>query len=235
MLSFERVVQRFGTRVVLDGLTLSVAPGERIALVGPSGAGKTTLFRLAYGAFAPTAGHVFVDGVEPGRLRGRALRALRSKIAVIFQSHGLVEQLSAGANVIAGTFGRRSTFDAVRAIVAPRPAEVEEARAALAHVGLADRLHDRVFEFSGGQRQRVAVARAIVQQASLVLADEPAASLDPELGRDVVELLLRDARERKATLICTLHQLEFTAGFDRVISLRDGTIVDQYDRVGAYL
>lgn len=229
MLSFDGVVQRFGTRLVLDGLTLSVADGERVALVGPSGAGKTTLFRLAYGAFAPTTGRVLIGGQEPGKLSGRALRALRSKIAVVFQSHGLVEQLSAGANVIAGTFGRRSTWDAVRAVVAPHRDEMEDVRAALAHVGLADRVRDRVFELSGGQRQRVAVARAIVQRASLVLADEPAASLDPELGRDVVELLLRDARERHATLICTLHQIELTAGFDRVIVLRDGRIVEQHE------
>lgn len=233
MLSFDRVVQRFGTRDVLDGVTFSLARGERVALVGPSGAGKTTLFRLAYGAFAPTAGTVCVDGEEPGALRGARLRALRSKIAVIFQSHGLVDQLSAGANVTAGTFGRRTTWDAVRAIVAPHRDEREEARAALAHVGLADRLGDRVFELSGGQRQRVAVARAIVQRASLVLADEPAASLDPDLGREVVELLLRDARERNATLLCTLHQLELTAGFDRVIAVRDGRIVERGDLVEA--
>jgi phosphonate transport system ATP-binding protein len=117
--------------------------------------------------------------------------------------------------------------------VAPHGDEREEARAALAHVGLADRMGDRVFELSGGQRQRVAVARAIVQRASLVLADEPAASLDPDLGRDVVELLLRDARERHATLLCTLHQLELTAGFDRVIAVRDGRIVERRDLVEA--
>jgi phosphonate transport system ATP-binding protein len=233
MLSFDRVVQRFGTRDVLDGVSFSLARGERVALVGPSGAGKTTLFRLAYGAFAPTSGVVLVDGEEPGALSGKRLRALRSKIAVIFQSHGLVDQLSAGANVIAGTFGRRTTWDSVRAIVAPRLDEREEARAALAHVGLADRTRDRVFELSGGQRQRVAVARAIVQRASLVLADEPAASLDPDLGREVVELLLRDARERNATLLCTLHQIELTAGFDRVIAVRDGRIVERRDLVEA--
>jgi phosphonate transport system ATP-binding protein len=233
MLSFDRVVQRFGTRDVLDGVSFSLARGERVALVGPSGAGKTTLFRLAYGAFAPTSGVVLVDGEEPGALSGKRLRALRSKIAVIFQSHGLVDQLSAGANVIAGTFGRRTTWDSVRAIVAPHLDERDEARAALAHVGLADRTRDRVFELSGGQRQRVAVARAIVQRASLVLADEPAASLDPDLGREVVELLLRDARERNATLLCTLHQIELTAGFDRVIAVRDGRIVERRDLVEA--
>ena len=235
MLSFDRVVQRFGTRDVLDGVSFSLARGERVALVGPSGAGKTTLFRLAYGAFAPTSGVVLVDGEEPGALSGKRLRALRSKIAVIFQSHGLVDQLSAGANVIAGTFGRRTTWDSVRAIVAPHLDEREEARAALAHVGLADRTRDRVFELSGGQRQRVAVARAIVQRASLVLADEPAASLDPLLSREVVDLLLRDAETRGATLICTLHQRELTGGFDRVIELRSGHIVDHIVTDYAYL
>jgi phosphonate transport system ATP-binding protein len=235
MLVFESVVQRFGARTVLDGISFSVERGERVALVGPSGAGKTTLFRLAYGAFAPTEGRVLVDGAEPGRLSGAALRAVRSKIAVIFQSHGLVDQLSVRANVIAGTFGHRSTFGAVRAVVAPRAAEREAVRDALADVGLAERIDDRVFELSGGQRQRVAIARAIMQRASLVLADEPAASLDPLLSREVVDLLLRDAETRGATLICTLHQRELTGGFDRVIELRSGHIVDHIVTDYAYL
>jgi len=235
MLVLESVVQRFGARTVLDDVSLTVADGERVALVGPSGAGKTTLFRLAYGAFAPTAGRVTIDGIEPGRVRGRALRDLRSRIAVIFQTHGLVDQLSVRANVIAGTFGRRSTFDAVRTVLAPHADERDAVRAALEHVGLAERIDDRVFELSGGQRQRVAVARAIVQRASLVLADEPAASLDAALGRDIVELLLRDARERGATLICTLHQRELTAGFDRVVDLQHGTLIDVDVRDYAYL
>jgi phosphonate transport system ATP-binding protein len=235
MIELEGVVQRFGARTVLDGVNLRVARGERVALVGPSGAGKTTLFRLLYGAFAPTDGRAAIDGVEPGRVTGRALRDLRSRIAVIFQSHGLVDQLSVRANVIAGTFGRRSTLDAVRTVIAPRADERDAVRAALEHVGLAERIDDRVFELSGGQRQRVAVARAIVQRASLVLADEPAASLDAALGRDVVELLLRDARERNATLICTLHQRELTGGFDRVVELRAAKLVDVDVRDYAYL
>jgi phosphonate transport system ATP-binding protein len=235
MLAFEGVVQRFGERTVLDGISFNVEHGERVALVGPSGTGKTTIFRLAYGAFAPTAGRVLVDGDEPGRLGGAALRTVRSKIAVIFQSHGLVDQLSVRANVIAGTFGRRSTFGAVRTVVAPRPDERDAVREALAHVGLAERIDDRVFELSGGQRQRVAVARAIVQRAALVLADEPAASLDAHLSREIVDLLLRDANERGATLICTLHQRELTDGFDRVIELRAGQVVDHVVTDYAYL
>ena len=224
-LVFQDVVQRFGARVVLDGVNLRIEPGERVALVGPSGAGKTTLFRLAYGAFAPTSGRVLVDGEDPGRLEGSALRRLRSRIAVIFQSHGLVEQLSVYGNVIAGTFGRRSTFDSVRAVLAPNAAERTDVRAALEQVGLAERIDDRTYELSGGQRQRIAVARAIVQRASLVLADEPAASLDPELSRDIIDLLLTDAARRGTTLVCTLHQQELTRGFDRIVTLRAGSVV----------
>jgi len=233
LLAFERVVQRFGEREVLAGIDLRIEPGERVALVGPSGAGKSTLFRLAYGAFAPTSGRVLVSShtageapVDPGRCDPHTLRATRARIGVILQSHGLVERLSVRANVVAGTLGRRTTLDSVRAVFAPNASERELAHAALARVGLADRIDDRVFELSGGQRQRVAVARAIAQRADLVLADEPAASLDPELASDVVRLLLDDARERGATLLCTLHQPELTRGFDRVIELRDGRVND---------
>jgi phosphonate transport system ATP-binding protein len=233
VLVFEDVVQRFGTRGVLAGIDLRIEAGERVALVGPSGAGKSTLFRLAYGAFAPTSGRVLIAShteggapIDPGRCDPKTLRATRARIGVILQSHGLVDRLSVRANVIAGTFGRRSTFDSIRAVVAPRAPEREIARAALTRVGLAERIDDRVFELSGGQRQRVAVARAIAQRAELVLADEPAASLDPALASEIVALLLDDARERGSTLVCTLHQPELTRGFDRVVELLDGRIRD---------
>jgi phosphonate transport system ATP-binding protein len=167
---------------------------------------------------------VFVNGTDITALRGATLRAARARIAVIFQQHGLVEQLSVGANVIAGTFGRRSTFGALRAVLAPSDADRTATVAALRHVGLHDRVRDRAYELSGGQRQRVAVARAIAARAELVLADEPAASLDPQLAREIVDLLLADARERHAALVCTLHQPELTRGFDRVITLADGRL-----------
>jgi phosphonate transport system ATP-binding protein len=224
MLAYRAVAHAYGTRRVLDGVTFAVRRGERVALLGPSGAGKTTLFRLAYGAFEPSAGSVAIDGIDLAPLRGHALRTVRARIAVVFQQHNLIDQLSVGANVIAGTFGRRSTLGSLRAVIAPQAAETADVRAALVHVGLADRILDRAADLSGGQRQRVAIARAIVQRAELVLADEPAASLDPALAREVVDVLLRDASERSAALVCTLHQPELTRDFDRVIVLEHGRI-----------
>jgi phosphonate transport system ATP-binding protein len=225
MLAYRGVAHAYGARRVLEGVTLAVQRGERVALLGSSGAGKTTLFRLAYGAFAPTSGSVLVDGIDLADLSGNALRAVRARIAVVFQQHGLIDQLSVSANVIAGTFGRRTTIGALRAVLSPSADDRAAVAAALEHVGLADRARDRAFDLSGGQRQRVAIARAIVQRAELVLADEPAASLDPLLAREIVDVLLTDAQERDAALVCTLHQPELTRGFDRVITLEGGHIV----------
>ncbi|HXP93627.1 MAG TPA: ATP-binding cassette domain-containing protein [Candidatus Binatia bacterium] len=225
MLEFIDVEQRYGKHTALDGISVRVGRGERLALVGPSGAGKTTFFRLAYGAFVPTSGKVLFDGTDFATLHGHALREARSRIAVVFQTHGLVERLSVRANVLAGTFGKRSTIDALRCTFAPNGGETEAARSALESVRLAERLRDRVFALSGGQRQRVAIARAVVQQAELVLADEPAASLDPELAREIVDLMLADSRARGTTLICSLHQPQLAESFDRVIRLDHGRVV----------
>jgi phosphonate transport system ATP-binding protein len=224
VLAFENVTASYGTRVVLHGVSFAVAPGERVALVGRSGSGKTTLFRLSYGAFAPTGGRVLVGGVDLARQHGANLRRLRARIAVIFQQHGLVDELRVWQNVLAGTFGRRGTVDALRAVLRPTAAERALASDALARVGLADRAESRAFELSGGQRQRVAIARAIAQRAELVLADEPAASLDPELRSEIIDLLLADAKALGATLLCSLHQLDLAARFDRIVRVDDGRV-----------
>jgi phosphonate transport system ATP-binding protein len=226
VLAFERVSHRYGKRLALDDVNVQVARGERVAIVGPSGSGKTTLFRLAYAAFDPTSGRVLVGGDDMGALRGVALRRRRATLAMIFQAHGLIDRLRVWQNVIAGTFGARSTFDALRCVIAPTAAERDQVRAALERVGLADRYADPAHALSGGQRQRVAIARAVIQRADLVLADEPAASLDAELAHETIRMLLNDAKARGSTLVCSLHQPELAARFDRIVRLEHGRIVD---------
>ncbi len=235
MLTFDDVTGGYGARTALAGVSFDVRPGERVALVGESGAGKTTIVRMSYGAFAPRSGRVLVDGEDLARLHGTRLRAMRARIAVIFQAHGLVDQLQVWQNVLAGTFGRRSTAGAVRAMLRPRSDELESVREALARVGLADRTFSRAFELSGGQRQRVAIARAIVQRAELVLADEPAASLDPDLGVEIVEMLLADAKARGATLVCSLHQRDLARRFDRILRVKNGRLVAEEPLASAVL
>jgi phosphonate transport system ATP-binding protein len=217
VLTFERVTARYGSRTALESVSFALRPGERVALVGPSGAGKTTIFRLAYGAFAPSAGRVTIDGIDLARIHGARLRATRARIAVIFQTHGVVDRLAVWQNVLAGTFGRRGTFDSVRSMLAPTSAERALAADALGRVGLADRYASKTFELSGGQRQR----------ADLVLADEPAASLDYALASDIVSGLLADARERNATLLCSLHQPDLAERFDRVIHVAGASASDR--------
>jgi len=168
---------------------------------------------------------VRVAGEDVSRLRGRALRHLRSRVAVVSQRHDLVDELSVLQNVMAGALGRWSSWRALRFLLRPSAAEVEEARAALARVGLAHKLHARTAGLSGGEHQRVAIARALVQRPVLLLADEPVASLDPERSDQILDLLTGLARESNVTLLCSLHQTELAhRHFGRIVELREGRI-----------
>jgi len=221
-------VVRYGSHTVLNGVSCAVRRGERVAVLGASGAGKTTLFRAING-FAPAAeGCIVVDGVDVTKLRGRALRELRSRIAVISQRHDLVDNLSVHQNVMAGALGRWSSLHALRFLAWPSREELETAREALARVGLDKKLRSRTSALSGGEHQRVAIARALVQQPILMLADEPVASLDPALSQQILELLCRLAEESHVTLLCSLHQPHLAEHyFERIIELRDGEIVGE--------
>lgn len=213
---------------VLNDISLTVKRGEKVAIVGPSGSGKTTLFRTISGFLPIRSGSITVNGIEVGDLRGKGLRNLRRRVAMISQRHDLVDQLSVHQNVMAGALGRWTTARALRFLFRPRRTELDEARHALSRVALERKLRCRTSDLSGGEHQRVAIARALVQQPLLLLADEPIASLDPILSGQILSLLCSLAGEHGFTLVCSLHQPEAAYEyFDRVITIEEGRIARQ--------
>lgn len=212
-----------GGRAILDRIELGAKPGERLALIGPSGAGKTTVLRLLGASVWAHAGQTRVLGRDPRTLGGRALRHHRRRIGFLRQQDNLIEPLRVAHNVLMGRLGHWSTLRSALNLIWPR--DLERARAALRQVELEHRLWALPDELSGGERQRVAMARIVVQQPDLILADEPTSALDIRLGAQIIDRLLALARERAATLVVSLHSLDMLQrGFDRVVALRDGRV-----------
>jgi phosphonate transport system ATP-binding protein len=215
-------------RRALAGVTFSVRPGERVALLGASGSGKSTLLRCLCGLETLDAdgGEVLTFGrtLQSGGVLSPEVRALRRRIGIVFQQFNLVGRLPLLTNVLTGLVAELPLW---RALTARFTLE-ERARAldALQAVGLAPQAFQRASTLSGGQQQRAAVARALVQGAQLLLADEPVASLDPESTRRVMELLLALNREHGLTLMVSLHHVALARRYcERVIALRDGALV----------
>lgn len=218
--SVEAASVRYDSIGALDRVSIDVAAGEKVALIGASGSGKSTLLAAIAGRVALDAGSVHVFGQDIDRLDRRSGRAVRSRIGIVSQSLDMALPLRVVHNVNAGTLGRRSGLSGVWSLVRPGPAT--EARDVLAQVGLADRLFARTDELSGGEQQRVAIARVLLQQPDLVLADEPTASVDPKLADDMLALLCRGPH----SLVVSVHDpalaLRHVA---RVLGLRDGSVV----------
>ncbi len=212
-----------GTRA-LSGVDLQVTAGETVVLLGANGSGKSTLQKCLTKLVRPTSGTVEVLGTEVCTARKREISALRKDVGVVFQKINLVRELSVLTNVIHGSLGRVSSSRNWFACSA-RSEQREEAMEALERVGLAHVAGRRAEQLSGGQQQRVAIARMLMQQPRVVLADEPVAALDPRAGRAVMDLLWEVTEEQGLTLICTLHQLEIARDYgSRVVALRDGQI-----------
>lgn len=210
--------------LLLDRISFDVLRGERLAIIGPSGAGKTTLLRLIAGVLKPTHGDVRTLGCETSALHGRRLRELRRQVGFLYQSDNLVPGLRVIHNVLMGRLGRWSLAKSLLSLLWPR--ELPRARAALNEVELAHKLWALPTALSGGEQQRVALARLLLQEPQLYLADEPVNALDVRLGREVIELLVKATRARRDTLIVSLHALELLRGnFQRVIALRRGQLV----------
>jgi phosphonate transport system ATP-binding protein len=210
----------------LAGVSLRIGPGEHIAFIGPSGAGKTTLFRVLNLTIRPTSGLVRLDGIDVSTLSRWALRRARMGIGTIYQRQNLVGRLRVIHNVLAGNLGRWSVLEALASLVHPR--DVGGAERALAQVGIPEKLYSRTDELSGGQQQRVAIARVLIQDPAVILADEPVSSVDPSLAVAIVSLLRDLSHEAKKTLLMNLHSVELALRyFPRIVGLRDGRV--QFD------
>jgi len=218
------VTQRFGRLTALTEINLTLYPGERVALVGSSGAGKSTLLRLLNGTQQPTQGKIWALGYNLSQLSTRRLRQVQRQIGTIYQQFHLVDNLRVIHNVNAGHLGRWSLFKAALSLLFPL--EIETAHQALTQVGIPDKIYTRTDQLSGGQQQRVALARVLIQNPLVILADEPISSLDPELSREVIELLCQMSEQGGKTLVTSLHSVDFALRYyHRIIGLKMGKIL----------
>ncbi len=213
-----------GDHCALAGVTLAVARGERVAVIGPSGAGKTSLLRVLGTAVRPTSGGLAVAGADPWSLPRGTLRRLRSRIGTVHQAPPLPPRQRLVTAVLAGRLGEWGLWKGLGSLA--YPADIAGARGALARLDLAERLFDRCDRLSGGQLQRVGVARVLYQRPELILADEPVSALDPQLADHTVGELHREAQARGVTLVASLHAVDLALKwFPRIVGLREGAVV----------
>jgi phosphonate transport system ATP-binding protein len=210
--------------VGLDGVSFTVEDGEFVVVIGLSGSGKSTLLRCVNRLIEPTSGRVVWDGTDITAASGSELRRIRREIGMIFQQFNLVERSSVRRNVLSGRLGY---VGALRSVLNLWSADDRRAAAEnLELVGIADKADSRADELSGGQQQRVGIARALMQQPRLLLADEPVASLDPATSHSVLKYVELLNKERNVTVLCSLHFLSLARRYGtRIIALKDGKMM----------
>lgn len=230
VIRFENASVVYGGGVhALKNLTLEIPDGQMMVIVGLSGAGKSTLIRAINGLVPLTDGDVTIDGVSVRDARPRQLREIRSRIGMIFQTFNLVKRTSVLNNVLMGRFHDAGTLRSVLGWY--RSEDVEIAMQALERVGIVEKAYVRASNLSGGQQQRVGIARALAQEPTIILADEPVASLDPPTSHVVMRDLQRINRELGITTVVNLHFLDLARVYgERIIGLRGGELV--YDGTG---
>jgi phosphonate transport system ATP-binding protein len=226
MFRVQNASKAYAGKPAIQDISFKVKRGEFVAVLGPSGAGKTTLFRCLSGLTSMDSGTATIDGIDVTSLRSRE----RRRIAVVFQQFNLVARLTAKQNVLAGRLGYVSAWRGSLRLFSQQDQAL--AMQCLQRVGLGDVADQRADTLSGGQQQRVAIARALAQQPDVIIADEPIASLDPQIGAEVLGLLKTlsepniQTNEKGIAIICSLHQPEFAIRFaDRIIGLAKGSIV----------
>ncbi|MBC8194058.1 MAG: phosphonate ABC transporter ATP-binding protein [Candidatus Marinimicrobia bacterium] len=222
MVEFVNISKTFpdGTAAVHD-VSITAPEKEFSVILGPSGAGKTTLLRTVNRLVRPSAGKVLVNGTE---ITDANQREIRSDIGMIFQQFNLVGNLSVLINVLAGSLGTHRKWWS-NLYLFPKSYRLK-ALDLLDRVGLLDQAYKRADELSGGQQQRVGIARALMQEPRVLLADEPVASVDPRTSQEILKLLKDLCAEKNLTVLCTLHQVDLALQFsDRIIGIADGEII----------
>ena len=224
-LSVENLEKSYGRGpLVLKGISFAVSGAATLGIIGPSGSGKSTLLRCINRLIEPTAGRVKVAGADMTGLAGASLRQARRRIGMVFQEFNLVERLSVMENVLCGRLGYISPL---RAWLRKYPqADIDKAFALIDQVGLGEFFAQRADSLSGGQRQRVGIARAVMQEPDIIMADEPTSSLDPKTSVEIMELLRQFSRERDIPMLVNIHDVELAKRFcDRLIGISQGVIV----------
>lgn len=227
--SLKGVSKKYGEgnrpSLALSNVSLNIPRGDQVALLGPSGSGKTTLFRLLNASIFPSSGELLYRENDVSAMSAVRLRQMRRKIGSIYQQHCLVPGMSALTNTLSGALGRWSVAGAIRNLLKPSALEVERAEHCLQAVGLKEKRGFRCDQLSGGQQQRLAIARMLMQEPEVILADEPVSSLDPVLSGEILELLVGLANQGRLTLLISLHQVDLARRHSkRIVALRGGEI-----------
>lgn len=225
MLRIEHLVKVYpnGTQALQD-VSFSVEDGEFLAVIGLSGSGKSTLLRCINRLIEPTSGKITWDDTDITAASGGDIRKIRRQIGMVFQQFNLVKRSSVLTNVMTGRLGYVNTLPSLLNLFSA--ADHKMALDSLDQVGLADKIHVRADSLSGGQQQRVGIARALMQNPKLILADEPVASLDPVLAHSILKYLEILNKERGITVLCSLHYLDLVHRYaTRAIALKDGKLV----------
>lgn len=225
ILKFEQVTKHYPNGVhALNNVSFEVKQGEFISVIGPSGSGKSTLLRSINRLIPITCGNVLLDGEPVSRQRGKKLRHLRRKVAMIFQNYNLVYSLSVLQNVLHGRLGYMKGIKGIFGLYSEK--DKQAALDLLRELGMEAFCYNRASDLSGGQKQRVGIARAIMQEPKLLLCDEPIASLDPSSAKTIMDLLRDMTHKRNIACIVNLHQLDVALTYStRIIGLSKGEIV----------
>jgi phosphonate transport system ATP-binding protein len=225
MLRVEHLSKTYpnGTQALKD-VSFEVADGEFLAVIGLSGSGKSTLLRCINRLVEPTSGKIYWNGLDVTAATCADIRKVRRQIGMVFQQFNLVKRSSVYTNVLTGRLGYVSTLPSLAHVFSAEDRAL--AMSSLEQVGLADKAHVRADSLSGGQQQRVGIARALMQDPKLILADEPVASLDPVLAHSILKYLEQLNKERRITVLCSLHFLDLVHRYaTRAIALKDGELV----------